>query len=303
MPQGFMASASVQIFRLVVRRCRNLGMIAVFRRCPSARGTRAQPAMGIPHSTGGEHSVGESSSFLVVDRTPENRLSGLKLAARHKEVRIPLQLPLPCAAFVGRRPSVYGTGDGTVVLLLVRTTAVKTAYKLHSGYIGATRIRGWVPRDPHCAWLETLQDMAANRCQWCSCCQFLSRLSEPRQTAVLRLKRKGLTRSLTTARRTDIVILAGDINVQVKWSSNAKTQLGGRFGVDTQLTWKPSTARQSWTPLDHEAISYRRRVSSTDCRSSRVRNLTLIMPLYLAYCQYFACQSRTVLYLNFDKFQ
>ncbi|KER32384.1 hypothetical protein T265_01607 [Opisthorchis viverrini] len=36
----------------------------------------------------------------------------------------------------------------------------------------------WGPRDPHCAWLETLQDMAANRCQWRSCCQFLSRLPE-----------------------------------------------------------------------------------------------------------------------------
>ncbi|GAA52622.1 hypothetical protein CLF_108468 [Clonorchis sinensis] len=31
---------------------------------------------------------------------------------------------------------------------------------------------GWGPRDPHCAWLYTLQDMAANRCQWRSCCQF-----------------------------------------------------------------------------------------------------------------------------------
>ncbi|KER33476.1 hypothetical protein T265_12586, partial [Opisthorchis viverrini] len=37
------------------------------------------------------------------------------------------------------------------------------------GAVGATRLPGWGPRDPHCAWLETLQDMAANRCQWRSC--------------------------------------------------------------------------------------------------------------------------------------
>ncbi|KER26571.1 hypothetical protein T265_06213 [Opisthorchis viverrini] len=38
---------------------------------------------------------------------------------------------------------------------------------------------GWGPRDPHCAWSEeTLQDMAANRCQWRSCCQFLFRSPE-----------------------------------------------------------------------------------------------------------------------------
>ncbi|KAG5442307.1 hypothetical protein CSKR_109878 [Clonorchis sinensis] len=46
------------------------------------------------------------------------------------------------------------------------------------GAVGATRLPGWGPRDPYCAWLETLQDMAANRCQWRSCCRFLSRLPE-----------------------------------------------------------------------------------------------------------------------------
>ncbi|KER25644.1 hypothetical protein T265_06934 [Opisthorchis viverrini] len=35
--------------------------------------------------------------------------------------------------------------------------------------LGATHLPGWGPRDPHCAWLETLQDMAANRWQWRSC--------------------------------------------------------------------------------------------------------------------------------------
>ncbi|KER28264.1 hypothetical protein T265_04866 [Opisthorchis viverrini] len=37
---------------------------------------------------------------------------------------------------------------------------------------------GWGPRAPHCVWVETLQDMAAKRYQWRSCCQFLSRLPE-----------------------------------------------------------------------------------------------------------------------------
>ncbi|KER26806.1 hypothetical protein T265_06018 [Opisthorchis viverrini] len=46
------------------------------------------------------------------------------------------------------------------------------------GAVGATRFPGWGPRDPHCAWLETLQDIAFNRCQWRFCCQFLSRLPE-----------------------------------------------------------------------------------------------------------------------------
>ncbi|KAG5441849.1 Nudix hydrolase 14, chloroplastic [Clonorchis sinensis] len=39
-------------------------------------------------------------------------------------------------------------------------------------------VAGWGPRDPACAWLETLGEMAANRCQWHSCCHFLSRLSD-----------------------------------------------------------------------------------------------------------------------------
>ncbi|KER32957.1 hypothetical protein T265_01048 [Opisthorchis viverrini] len=41
--------------------------------------------------------------------------------------------------------------------------------------VGATCLPGLGPRDPHCVCLETLQDMAANRYQWRSCCQFLSR--------------------------------------------------------------------------------------------------------------------------------
>ncbi|KER19540.1 hypothetical protein T265_11717 [Opisthorchis viverrini] len=31
---------------------------------------------------------------------------------------------------------------------------------------------------PHCGWLETLQDVTTNRCQWRSFCQFLSRSPE-----------------------------------------------------------------------------------------------------------------------------
>ncbi|GAA57186.1 hypothetical protein CLF_112303 [Clonorchis sinensis] len=45
------------------------------------------------------------------------------------------------------------------------------------GAVGATRLPGWVPPGPHCALLETLQDMPADRRQWRSC-QFLSRLPD-----------------------------------------------------------------------------------------------------------------------------
>ncbi|KER28801.1 hypothetical protein T265_04411 [Opisthorchis viverrini] len=37
------------------------------------------------------------------------------------------------------------------------------------GAVGPTRLPGWGPRDPQCAWLETLRDVTANRCQWRSC--------------------------------------------------------------------------------------------------------------------------------------
>ncbi|KER21928.1 hypothetical protein T265_09860 [Opisthorchis viverrini] len=39
------------------------------------------------------------------------------------------------------------------------------------GAVGATHLPGWAPRDPHFVWLEKLQDMAVNRCQWRSCYQ------------------------------------------------------------------------------------------------------------------------------------
>ncbi|KER33623.1 hypothetical protein T265_00514 [Opisthorchis viverrini] len=46
------------------------------------------------------------------------------------------------------------------------------------GAVSATRLPGWGTRGPHCTCLETLRDMVANRCLWCFCCQFLSRLPE-----------------------------------------------------------------------------------------------------------------------------
>jgi hypothetical protein len=46
------------------------------------------------------------------------------------------------------------------------------------GRVGSVRLPGWGVRDSPHAWLETLCDMAVNRCQWRSCCQTLSRLSD-----------------------------------------------------------------------------------------------------------------------------
>ena len=39
--------------------------------------------------------------------------------------------------------------------------------------VGSCRLPGWGPKDPQHAWLNTLEEMASNRCQWRSCCSFL----------------------------------------------------------------------------------------------------------------------------------
>ena len=39
--------------------------------------------------------------------------------------------------------------------------------------VGQCRLPGWGPRDSTHKWLSTLEDMARDRCQWCSCCHFL----------------------------------------------------------------------------------------------------------------------------------
>ena len=46
------------------------------------------------------------------------------------------------------------------------------------GFAGANKLLGCGPRNPPCAGLDTLQDMASNRTQWRTCCQFLSRSSD-----------------------------------------------------------------------------------------------------------------------------
>ena len=44
--------------------------------------------------------------------------------------------------------------------------------------VGSARLPGWGPRDPSTGWLQTLGDMASNRNQWRTCCQFLAGMSE-----------------------------------------------------------------------------------------------------------------------------
>ena len=39
--------------------------------------------------------------------------------------------------------------------------------------VGQCRLPGWGPRDSAHKWLSTLEDMARDRCQWRSCCNFL----------------------------------------------------------------------------------------------------------------------------------
>ena len=39
--------------------------------------------------------------------------------------------------------------------------------------VGPCRLPSWGPRDSAHIWLSTLEDIARNLCQWCSCCNFL----------------------------------------------------------------------------------------------------------------------------------
>ena len=39
--------------------------------------------------------------------------------------------------------------------------------------VGQCRLPGWGPRESAHKWLSTLEDMARDRCQWRSCCNFL----------------------------------------------------------------------------------------------------------------------------------
>ncbi|CAH8481415.1 unnamed protein product [Schistosoma haematobium] len=103
---------------------------------------------------------------------------------------------------------------------------------------------------------------------------------------------------LHKVRSTDIVVLAGDLSAQVGRLGTEESRLGGRWGLvgrrtdngdrllqlctDHNLflastnfrhshrrcaTWRPPSASQSWTQIDHIAISYRWRGCVQDCRS------------------------------------
>ena len=103
---------------------------------------------------------------------------------------------------------------------------------------------------------------------------------------------------LLKARRTDVVMLAGDMNAQVGLLSSDEVRLGGphglnkprtdnggrlldicaahqlflvstnfRHSVRRSATWRPPNPNQSWTQIDHIAISYRWRGSVQNCRS------------------------------------
>ncbi|RTG85806.1 uncharacterized protein DC041_0013076 [Schistosoma bovis] len=103
---------------------------------------------------------------------------------------------------------------------------------------------------------------------------------------------------LLKARRSDVVIVAGDFNAQVGKLSDRERHLGGFYSVVAQrtdngdrllqlcsdnclflantsfkdkeehlLTWRPPNSSQRWTQIDHIAISHRWRGSIEDCRS------------------------------------
>ena len=114
----------------------------------------------------------------------------------------------------------------------------------------------------------------------------------------VRRKGRSLQRTFQTYPRSDIIILAGDMNAQIGQIHSSGTHLGGQSSVDAQrtengdrllqlcndhqlflastnfqhkrsrcVTWKPPCTSQSWTQLDHIAISFRWRASIQDCRS------------------------------------
>ncbi|CAH8465708.1 unnamed protein product [Schistosoma curassoni] len=103
---------------------------------------------------------------------------------------------------------------------------------------------------------------------------------------------------LRKARRSDVVIVAGDFNAQVGKLSDRERHLGGSYSIMAQktddgdrllqlcsdnrpflantnfkhkekhlLTWRPPNSSQRWTQIDHIAISHRSRDSIEDCRS------------------------------------
>ena len=109
---------------------------------------------------------------------------------------------------------------------------------------------------------------------------------------------RDLSQLLRSAKSSDIVVLAGDMNAQIGRLNSMEAHLGGRFSVDMprsdngerllhlctdhrlflantnfqhkrlhRLTWRPPNPSQPWKQLDHIAISYRWRASIQDCRS------------------------------------
>ena len=103
---------------------------------------------------------------------------------------------------------------------------------------------------------------------------------------------------LRSVPRTDIVVLAGDLNARVGRLTSFESHLGGRFGLDCQrtdngdrllslcsehrlflvstnfrhskrhcATWRPPSSLSSWSQLDHIAVSYSWRGCVQDCRS------------------------------------
>lgn len=103
---------------------------------------------------------------------------------------------------------------------------------------------------------------------------------------------------LRQAPSTDIVIVVGDLNAQVGRLLLSEAHLGGRFGLNTSrsdngdrflnigcehnlflasmnfrhskrhsVTYRPLSPTQSWSQIDHVAISYRWRGCIQDCRS------------------------------------
>ncbi|KER32996.1 hypothetical protein T265_01083 [Opisthorchis viverrini] len=149
---------------------------------------------------------------------------------------------------------------------------------------------GWGPRDPHCAWLETLQDMAANRCQWRSCCQFLSRSPETKSFTVqlypflhhpfftTRLLNKSwLYGSEASVLNTDVMLSMMMMMMRVTALHQTQT---ARVSVDQGQTTPPQYAARRCLVLKPDRTKFRQCPSNKKLEAVVLFALALSEPLF-----------------------
>ena len=103
--------------------------------------------------------LGDAYSFTVKECIERNQLRWLGRVLRMPSHHLPIKalFSLPASTWCKQRG-----GQPTTWQKVIKTLTKPL------GSVGASRLRGWGPRDSPSAWLETLRDMATNRWQWWS---------------------------------------------------------------------------------------------------------------------------------------